>query len=363
MTSRPNTPLGVIITLTAIGAGVLVAVGIFAAAGGVFAPTRLPQRPMVAALHDAGVGDGGFRLNHARGICVSGMFESNGQAVPLSKAALFAVGQVLVIGRLSLAGGLPFQADNPATVRALALRFLPQGGEEWRIGTVNIPVFIVNSAQGFHDQTVATAADPGTGKPDPAKMHAFLALHPETVKALAIIKATPVSSGFADATYYGLDAFRFVNAAGDSVPVRWSLVPIEPFLPENPVQSRSKDKDYLFEALISQVSAHPLQWHLLVTIGQPGDPTDDATRPWPSARTVIDAGTVRIDQVASEAKGRCTDVNYDPTVLPSGIEASDDPLLRARSAAYARSFTLRAERYREKPPSEVLPPEVLTAAQ
>lgn len=43
----------------------------------------------------------------------------------------------------------------------------------------------------------------------------------------------------------------------------------------------------------------------------------------------------------------CRDVNFDPVVLPSGIELSDDPLLRARSAAYATSFTRRAGEEKE----------------
>jgi catalase len=40
-------------------------------------------------------------------------------------------------------------------------------------------------------------------------------------------------------------------------------------------------------------------------------------------------------------------------VLPSGIAPSDDPLLSARSAAYSRSFTLRAGEEAEKPPSAI----------
>ncbi|HGS6999727.1 TPA: catalase, partial [Klebsiella pneumoniae] len=32
---------------------------------------------------------------------------------------------------------------------------------------------------------------------------------------------------------------------------------------------------------------------------------------------------------------------YDPLILPDGIAGSDDPLLNARSAAYAKSFNLR----------------------
>jgi catalase len=95
-----------------------------------------------------------------------------------------------------------------------------------------------------------------------------------------------------------------------------------------------------------------------VTIGQAGDPTNDATQAWPEGRQQVDAGTVTIDRASSEDTGRCTAVNYDPLVLPAGIEPSDDPLLSARSAAYARSFTLRADEDHEKPPSAVTPQDV-----
>ena len=53
----------------------------------------------------------------------------------------------------------------------------------------------------------------------------------------------------------------------------------------------------------------------------------------------------------TEAPGNARDINFDPLVLPDGITASDDPLLAARSAVYARSFTRRAEE--PKTPSEV----------
>ena len=46
--------------------------------------------------------------------------------------------------------------------------------------------------------------------------------------------------------------------------------------------------------------------------------------------------------VAPEAKGNARDINFDPLVLPPGIEPSDDPLLSARSAVYAASFRRRA---------------------
>jgi catalase len=348
----------VLIRLGAIGAVTLSVAGAFADVGGWLSPGRLTQDRMMAAFQDANGTHAGFRRNHAKGVCVTGWFESSGQAAELSKAAVFKPGRVPLVGRFALAGGMPFQTDTPATVRSMALRFLLPGGEEWRTGMNNIPVFAVNSARGFYEQLLASSPDPATGKPDPAKMAAFLAAHPETGRALSLIKKRQVTSGFANSTFNSLNAFRFVDATGASVPVRWSMVPVQPSAVESAELSVAGDKNYLFDDLIAQIAQHPQQWRLMVTIGEADDPTNDATLAWPADRRQIDAGTVTIDHASSEDRGRCTAVNYDPLVLPSGIEPSDDPLLSARSAAYARSFTLRAGEAHEKPPSAVTTQEV-----
>jgi catalase len=46
--------------------------------------------------------------------------------------------------------------------------------------------------------------------------------------------------------------------------------------------------------------------------------------------------------VQAEEAGACRDLVFDPTILPSGIGLSDDPLLAARSKTYSSSFTRRA---------------------
>jgi catalase len=79
----------------------------------------------------------------------------------------------------------------------------------------------------------------------------------------------------------------------------------------------------------------------MLTLGQPGDPTNDATLPWPDGREQVDAGTLRVTRIMSEAEGNCRDINFDPLILPVGIVPSDDPILFARSAAYSISFTRR----------------------
>jgi catalase len=349
---------GLLVRLGAICAVMLSVTAAFAYTGGWLSPARLTQDRMMAAFREANGTHVGFRRNHAKGVCVTGWFESNGQAAAISKAAVFNPGRVPVVGRFALAGGMPFQPDAPNTVRSMALRFVPPGGEEWRTGMNNIPVFPVNSARGFYEQLLAFSPDPATGKPDPVKIKAFMAAHPEAARALALIKKRQVTSGFANSTFNGLNAFRFVDAAGASTPVRWSVVPAQPVLTAAAEQPEAGDENYLFDDLIGQIAQHPRQWRLIVTIGQAGDPTNDATQPWPEGRQQVDAGTVTIDRASSEDAGRCTAVNYDPLVLPAGIEPSDDPLLSARSAVYARSFTLRAEEDHEKPPSAVTPQDV-----
>jgi catalase len=343
----PQMPLGeltrasLIMRFTVIGVVIAGIAGLFAYAGGWLTPHALTPASMINTFEKVNGLHPSFRRNHAKGVCISGYFESNGRGVALSKASVFLPGRVPIIGRFSLAGGQPYIADAPHTIRGMAILFKLSDGEEWRIAMTNIPVFTAKTAQGFHDQLLALAPDPATGKPDLAKMNAFFAKYPESAKAMQLIRDHPVSSGFENSTYNSLNAFRFINSKGAVVPVRWSMVPLQPFQPISITEPGESDKNYLFDALIAAIHSHPLQWQLVVTIGLPEDPTNDATIPWPPDRQQVDAGTLTIDQVESDDTSPARDINFDPLVLPDGIATSDDPLLSTRSAAYSQSFTRR----------------------
>jgi catalase len=89
----------------------------------------------------------------------------------------------------------------------------------------------------------------------------------------------------------------------------------------------------------------------MLTVGSPGDPVRDATLPWPADRRSVEAGTLTLAGIETEKAGNARDINFDPLVLPDGIEPSDDPLLSARSAVYAASY--RARTGEPKSPSAV----------
>jgi catalase len=341
--------------MAVIGIVLAAVVAAFAYLGGWFTPTALTPARFTDGFEQVDGVHPGFRRNHAKGVGVTGFFEGNGDAVRLSKAAVFRPGRVPVIGRFSLGGGQPDQADGPGKARGFGLQFTTADGEVWRTAMINFPVFPFRTPDAFYEQMMASKPDPATGKPDPAKMQAFLASHPETGRALGVIKSQPPASGFANSTFHALHAFRFTNAAGATVPVRWQFKPEQPFKPSG-ADPEAKDKNYLFDGLIAAIHKEPLRWHLILTVGQPGDPTNDPTVAWPDDREKVDAGTLTLDQIESDDNSPAMPINFDPLVLPPGIAPSDDPFPSARSAIYSQSFTRRAGE--PKPSSPITPAEV-----
>src|SRR6185437_14848218 len=180
--------------LSIVGAIVVCVAVLFAWSGGWLSPGRLTQDRFIDTFQDVNGLHPGFRRNHAKGVCLEGTFASNGAGAQLSTASVFKGGSVPVFGRFSLAGGMPMMPDGPTAVRSMALDFALPDGEAWRSGMIVLPVFPFKDPHALYEQLVATKRDPKTGKPDPAALQAFAKAHPETVKALEIVKAHPFSS-------------------------------------------------------------------------------------------------------------------------------------------------------------------------
>lgn len=312
--------------------------GAFAYTAGWLGPDRLTPARIVDALSARGGDPVGHRRNHAKGVCFTGTFEANGAGSRLSVAPMFAAGRYPVVGRFAIAVGDPTAADATVRVRSMAIRIAAPDGQEWRSGMNNSPVFVVATPQAFYDLTVASDVDPATGKPDPAAAKAFFAAHPESAAFTAWARTAPWSPSYADQNYNSLNAFVFVDAAGDRHAVRWTMQAETPATATDPA---ALGPDALAQDLQQRLRNGPLRWHLIATLAAPGDPTNDATRAWPPDRPHVDLGTLVVTQAADEATGPCRDVNYDPLTLPAGIRPSDDPLLPARSATYANSFDRR----------------------
>ncbi|MFB9125745.1 catalase family peroxidase [Paraburkholderia dipogonis] len=283
----------------------------------------------------------GFRRAHSKGVCVTGHFRPTAAGTLLSTARVFRQAQVPVIGRLSIAGADPHAPDASQRVRSMALVLYGSDGQQWRTAMNSFPFFPVSTPQGFFDQRLASLPDPATGKPDPMKMSAFLKAHPEIRKYDEWASSAPWPTSWANTQFNGVDTFRFVNADGKRQFVRWSMRPQAPFVAMNAQQRASVDADYLSEEFRQRLAEGPVRWDLVVTLAQPGDAVNDPSQPWPTERTQVLAGTLELNQMSPQTTGSCRDINFDPLVLPTGIEPSDDPILAARSAVYSQSFNRR----------------------
>jgi catalase len=340
---RPALPVA--LRLLAIG-GILFVLGTaFAMAAGWLPPHRLGPDAIVDALEAHDGRHPGFRRAHAKGLCITGSFTSNGNGALLSKARLFARTDSPVIGRFSTGGGQPYAPDGRLAFRSLALSLTQANSEQWRMALDDTPMFLVATPQAFVDFQRATAPDPKTGKPDPIRVDAYMAQHPETRSFLRWQQDTPLSTSFANDTYYSINAFRFIDGAGKASMVRWSFEPETRFEAIDKATLGTQPANFLFDDVIARLARHPLHWHLIVTIAEPGDPTDDATKVWPANRNRVDAGTLVIDRALIEENGDCRNITFDPLILPSGIAPSDDPLLPARSGVYASSLARRDGEY------------------
>lgn len=335
----------------AILGSLLLCAGAFAYAGGWLTPHRLSSARFVDALEsNAGGPHRGFRRAHAKGVCVAGWFRATREAQRFSKAAVFSGVVVPVSGRLAEASPDPYLADSRQKVRSMALRFTPAHGAEWRTGMNDTPGMAVSTPAAFFQLGKLSRPDPRTGKPDSVGMKAFLADHPETVAYNARAAAKPMSASFANDTYNGINGFYFVSRAGDRRLVRWRMQPLLPFSTLGPEAHDRLPPTYLFDDLMTRLAAGPLKWRLIATFAQPGD-ANRAAEVWPPDRPQVVMGELTLVRAEAEAPDNCRDLNFDPMVLPPGIEGSEDPIPWARSAVYSMSYQRRMSE--PKPPSAV----------
>ncbi len=328
--------------------GILAALGVVSANLGLFAflqnrlgPVRTTARHIVDLFEIMGGGVfPGYRRRHARGLIAAGRFISNGAGAPFSTASVFQQGDYPVLGRFSLGSSNPTSADPAVETWGVALQMLLPNGEQWRMALNNLPVFLAGTPGAFYDYNVANLPDPATGKPDPLKMDAFLARNPDSAQAITLIKAARAPGPtFSVTTFNGLNAFLLVNGAGQRTPVRWRLTPED----RGPAFLTADGPNAVFDDLALRIQRAPARWRLILQIGVPSeDPTDNATLAWPASRQQLEVGVVEFAEVGEPISARARNLVFDPTVLPAGIEISDDPLLAARSAVYRESYRRRS---------------------
>ncbi len=283
----------------------------------------------------------GQRRNHIKGTCAVGEFIGTKDAAKLSRSPLFASKPIAVIARFSLPGGNPKVPDTVKNVRGMALEFRISENDVQHMTMLNVPIFGAAQPRTFFDLIVALKPDPQTNKPDPQRVKAFKESHPDNRGFSEYLAAHNPPPSYANATFYGIHTFKFVDQDKHVTLVRWRFVPQAGDKMLTDDELKSSPPDFLEQRLIEATQNGPVRWDMIVTIGQPGDPQDDPTKSWPQDRPEINAGTLTISSASPQKGADCEKINFDPIIMADGIEPTNDPILQFRSSAYAVSYSKR----------------------
>jgi len=283
----------------------------------------------------------GQRRNHINGVCVAGSFTGDKAIEAYTSSPLFSGKPVPVIGRFSLAGGslkIPDTARNP---RGMALEFeLPQRKVQ-HFTMLNVPVFGAATPNSFYDGVIANTPDPATGKPDPEKIAAYKASHPDA-QALGeyLAKNNPVVS-YANSDFYSVHTFKFINKNNKATLVKWRFIPQDGVKRFNDDELKAVPARFLDDDIMAKTKAGPVRWDMVLTIGELSDEQINPTVYWPAERKQIRAGVLTLSSASPQQGGACEKTNFDPLVMAQGIAPTNDPILLFRSPAYADSFAKR----------------------
>jgi catalase len=278
----------------------------------------------------------GYRPAHAKGLMLSGTFHPAPGSASFTKAPHITRESTPVTVRFSNSTGIPNIPDNSpdANPRGLAIRFNLADHVHTDIVSHSTDGFPARDGAEFLELLRAIGTS-GPEVPSPKPVERFLASHPAALRFVQTPK--PFPSSLARDTYFGVTAFRFINAQGESEHGRYRIVPEagNDYLADDAVARLRAD--YHYEELEHRVKQGPILFKILVQVAAPSDVTDDATVHWPDDRKLVELGTLELTGVLEDTPVQQKHIIFDPIPRVDGIEPSADPLLELRAAIYLLS--------------------------
>jgi catalase len=280
----------------------------------------------------------GFRANHAKGIVVEGHFKAASEAASLSRAVLFSGADIPVTARFSDSTGVPNLPDgsDDANPHGMAVKFHLPDGSDADIVINSLKFFPVSTGEEFHELLAALAESPPTAA-KPTKFEQFVTSHPSVPAALATVAAP---DSYADEAYFGINAFVFVNKAGERQAVRYQMLP-EKVVHLDKSDAAKRPPDFLMEELPARLKQGPVTFHFKAQLAAADDDAKDPAKPWPENRKVVELGALTVDKAVPNSDEVQKKLLFLPGQLTDGIEQSDDPMIDIRNGAYAVSFSRR----------------------
>ncbi|MBM7650563.1 catalase [Bacillus ectoiniformans] len=276
----------------------------------------------------------GYRRAHAKGIGFEAEFKPNGAATAYTTAAHFQETAVPAIVRFSHSSPNPEATELLNPVKGMSVQFQLPNGEITNLANVTVPVFITKTPEAFIDMIRAVKK----GEMGVKDRLEVMAKHPDWQAGFEILKNLRPPVSFATGCYYSIHAYYFINEHGERQAVKYEWEPDAGVELLSLSSAFSLARQSMEEEVEARLADGPIIFHLTIQLGEADDPTDDPTEEWPADRKKLRIGTLTITNKRAD---NAESIRFDPTIVPDGIECSEDPVLIFRSKAYAESYKRR----------------------
>ncbi len=289
------------------------------------------------------------RVVHARGFGAHGFFESNGALESLSRAAVFAAGEITP----TFVASQPWLGIRDRLIWCVTCVVCDQvlhAGGKLGSGGNNMPVFFIQDPMKFPDMVHAFKDEPDRGFPQAATAHDnawdFITLTPESMHMIMWAmsdRAVPRSLRFMEG--FGVHTFRLIDQAGNSKFVKFHWKPklgMQSVTWNEAVTINGADPDYHRRDLWNAIEMGDFpEWELGVQVFDDAFaesfPFDvlDPTKLIPEEDLPITiAGRLVLSRNVENFFAETEQVAFCTQHVVPGIDFSNDPLLQGRNFSY-----------------------------
>jgi len=291
------------------------------------------------------------RVVHARGFGVHGMFECTKSMQHVTKAHFLSEPGIKTPAyvRFSTFIGSKGSKDTAVDVRGFATKFYTEEGNYDNLA-LSFGVFVLQDAMKFVDFVHAVKPNPVTEVPQATAAHDhvwdYVVNNQESahfIMWLMSMRGRPRSWRMMEG--YPINAFRFLNEAGESTFVRFIWKPklgVHGLLLDEANIIGGVDPDFHRHDMIEAIErgAYP-EYELGVQLIPEEDEFKydfdilDATKIWPEEIVPVEiVGKLTLNRLVENFFAEDEQASFDPANLVPGLDFSSDPVLQGRIFAY-----------------------------
>jgi catalase len=302
------------------------------------------------------------RVVHARGAGAHGYFEAYGAVgddpiAPLTRAKLFQTkGQrtPLFVRFSSVIHG----GHSPETLRdprGFSVKFYTEDGN-WDLVGNNLQVFFIRDAMKFPDVVHAFKPDPVTNRQDSTRIFDFISLSPSAMHMITwLFSPWGIPASYREMRGSGVHAYKWVNAAGEAVLVKYHWIPKQKERNLTQAQAeeiQGKNFNHATQDLFDAIERGDFpEWELQVQVMDDHEHPEldfdplDPTKVWPPEQFPLrPVGRMVLDRNPTNYFAEVEQVAFGTGVMVDGMDFSDDKLLQGRTFSYSDT-----QRYRVGP--------------